>query len=213
MFSDETKKALSAPMDKKNVSQRPGPNGKKLNYIEAWFALDEANRIFGFDGWSSETVTMQCVTTEPVSYISKVRVTCDDVTREGWGAGHGTGKTEGEKHESAVKEAESDARKRALMTFGKPLGLACYDTSGESFESSAPQAKAKPDTKAAFRAGLSAISKCNNLAELANVTARMQERIKEGSLTDKDAAELARMTTVREDWITKQKTAKTPQAA
>ena len=26
-------------MDKKNVSQRPGPNGKKLNYIEAWFAL------------------------------------------------------------------------------------------------------------------------------------------------------------------------------
>ena len=97
------------------------------------------------------------------------------------------------------------------MTFGKPLGLACYDTSGESFESSAPQATA--DTKAAFKAGLSAISKCNNLAELANVTARMQERIKEGSLTDKDAAELARMTTVREDWITKQKTAKTPQAA
>ena len=40
----------------------------------------------------------------------------------------------------------------------------------------------------------------------------MQERQKEGSLTDKDAAELARMTTVREDWITKQKTAK-PQAA
>ena len=63
MFSDETKKALSAPMDKKNVSQRPGPGGKKLNYIEAWFALDEANRIFGFDGWSSETVTMECVTT------------------------------------------------------------------------------------------------------------------------------------------------------
>ena len=30
-------------------------------------------------------------------------------------------------HESALKEAETDAMKRALMTFGNPFGLALYD--------------------------------------------------------------------------------------
>ena len=30
-------------------------------------------------------------------------------------------------HEGAIKEAETDAMKRALMTFGNPFGLALYD--------------------------------------------------------------------------------------
>jgi DNA repair and recombination protein RAD52 len=33
----------------------------------------------------------------------------------------------GQAHESAIKEAETDAMKRALMTFGNPFGLALYD--------------------------------------------------------------------------------------
>ncbi|MDM7954732.1 MAG: Rad52/Rad22 family DNA repair protein [Cyanobium sp. CZS 25K] len=33
----------------------------------------------------------------------------------------------GQAHESALKEAETDAMKRALMTFGHPFGLALYD--------------------------------------------------------------------------------------
>jgi hypothetical protein len=33
----------------------------------------------------------------------------------------------GEAHESAIKEAETDAMKRALTTFGNPFGLALYD--------------------------------------------------------------------------------------
>ncbi len=35
--------------------------------------------------------------------------------------------TPGEAHESAIKEAETDATKRALTTFGNPFGLALYD--------------------------------------------------------------------------------------
>ena len=64
-----------------------------------------------------------------VTYIAKVRVTIGDVIREGVGAGHGKGKSVnlGDKHESAVKEAESDARKRALMQFGSQFGLSLYD--------------------------------------------------------------------------------------
>jgi hypothetical protein len=37
------------------------------------------------------------------------------------------GLTPGEAHESAIKEAETDAMKRALSTFGNPFGLALYD--------------------------------------------------------------------------------------
>jgi len=37
------------------------------------------------------------------------------------------GPTPGEAHESAIKEAETDAMKRALSTFGNPFGLALYD--------------------------------------------------------------------------------------
>ena len=43
------------------------------------------------------------------------------------GAGHGIDLDLGQAHESALKEAETDAMKRALMTFGNPFGLALYD--------------------------------------------------------------------------------------
>jgi hypothetical protein len=49
--------------------------------------------------------------------------------REGTGAGHGIDTDLGLAHESAIKEAETDAMKRALMTFGNPFGLALYDKS------------------------------------------------------------------------------------
>ena len=49
------------------------------------------------------------------------------IVREGCGSGHGLGLSLGEAHESAIKEAETDAMKRALMTFGNPFGLALYD--------------------------------------------------------------------------------------
>ena len=47
--------------------------------------------------------------------------------REGSGAGHGIDADLDQAHESALKEAETDAMKRALLTFGNPFGLALYD--------------------------------------------------------------------------------------
>jgi recombination DNA repair RAD52 pathway protein len=35
--------------------------GKELTYIEGWYALAQANRIFGFDGWDQETVETKCL--------------------------------------------------------------------------------------------------------------------------------------------------------
>src|SRR5205085_5080981 len=57
------------------------------------------------------------------------RVMAVGVIREGIGAGHGIDVDLGLAHESAIKEAETDAMKRALMTFGNPFGLALYDKS------------------------------------------------------------------------------------
>jgi hypothetical protein len=49
------------------------------------------------------------------------------ISRDGSGVGQGIGETMGEAHESALKEAETDATKRALTTFGNLFGLALYD--------------------------------------------------------------------------------------
>ncbi len=143
--------ALDAKLDASNVKTR-SQSGRSLSYLEGWTAISEANRIFGFDGWTRETVETRLVQEhqrkigkEPsqregwgVSYVCRVRVVVfagdTIVTREGIGAGHGIDVDLGLAHESAAKEAETDAMKRALMTFGNPFGLALYDKSQENVE-------------------------------------------------------------------------------
>jgi DNA recombination protein Rad52 len=149
MFNDEQKQLLAAPLQKAHVKSRSGGGGRSLSYIEGWHAIAEANRIFGFDGWASETVSMECVGNDggTVSYVAKVRVTVDGITREGWGAGHGRGGSAGDRHESAVKEAETDARKRALMTFGNQFGLALYDKDQTNVEGTSLPAQQAPSAK------------------------------------------------------------------
>lgn len=148
-FTTEQIAQLSAPLQRAHVKTRRQA-GRELSYIEAWKAIEEANRIFGFGDWSSETIECRCVAEKErqigkdqyikqgygVSYIARVRVTVsalgERIVREGVGAGHGIDADLGQAHESAIKEAESDARKRALMTFGNPFGLALYDKSQEN---------------------------------------------------------------------------------
>ncbi len=135
-FTEQQNKALSAKLNAKHVRTRD-KGGKRLSYIEGWHVIAEANRIFGFDGWDRQTLATQCVWKgtkqgrEGCAYIARVRirVRVGDVVicREGHGSGHGWSATPGEAHESAIKEAETDATKRALATFGNPFGLALYD--------------------------------------------------------------------------------------
>jgi len=153
-FSKEQAEALIQPLDRKHVKSRSGGGNRQLSYIEGWHAIAEANRIFGFGGWTSETLQMECVCMEgTISYIAKVRVTVEGISREGWGAGHGRGGSVGDKHESAVKEAETDARKRALMTFGNKFGLALYDKEQANVEdgSTAKPAPVKSEPPAEYK--------------------------------------------------------------
>ena len=141
-FSTWQVAALSAPLDRANVRQREQGRGS-VSYLEGWQVISEANRIFGFDGWQRSTLISRCVAEHErpvgrdrksgwgVTYIARVRITITagqrTLIREGSGAGHGIDLDLGLAHESALKEAETDATKRALMTFGNPFGLALYD--------------------------------------------------------------------------------------
>jgi hypothetical protein len=149
-FSAAQIAALSAPLDRALVSSRE-QGRSKVNYLQSWVVISEANRIFGFDGWQRQTLFSRCIAQAErligakgtgreqksgwgVTYIARVRITVSAgchglLIREGTGAGHGIDTDLGLAHESAIKEAETDAMKRALMTFGNPFGLALYDKS------------------------------------------------------------------------------------
>jgi hypothetical protein len=130
--------------------------------LEGWVAIREANRIFGFDGWQRETIELRCVAESQrsigrdqkpgwgVTYIARVRIRlgsqasgAPSLIREGSGAGHGIDVDLGLAHESALKEAETDAMKRALMTFGNPFGLALYDKQQRQVTSSVREERSR----------------------------------------------------------------------
>jgi hypothetical protein len=83
-----------------------------------------------------------------ITYIARVRITITagnrTLIREGSGAGHGIDIDQGLAHESALKEAETDATKRALMTFGNPFGLALYDKQQRQVSGGTAPAQAQP---------------------------------------------------------------------
>ena len=152
-FSPEQLAALAAPLDRANVRQRE-QGRSRVSYLEGWQVITEANRIFGFDGWQRQTIAVRCVAQAErtigrdqkpgwgVTYTARVRVTVTaggltPLIREGSGAGHGIDVDLGQAHESALKEAETDAMKRALMTFGNPFGLALYDKAQRQVSSAA----------------------------------------------------------------------------
>lgn len=149
-FTAEQTNMLSAPLDPKHVASR-SQAGRSLSYIEGWHAIAEANRIFGFDAWNRETIDLRLLG-EPrsvdgkarVEYMARVRITVGNIVREGCGFGQGIDKDVGQAHESALKEAETDAMKRALMTFGNPFGLALYDKTQANVQAPAKETPTGP---------------------------------------------------------------------
>ncbi|WP_010302965.1 RAD52 family DNA repair protein [Synechococcus sp. CB0101] len=156
-FSERQVALLSAPLDRAHVRQRE-QGRSRVSYLEGWQVIAEANRIFGFDGWERCTLISRCVAEHErpigrdrkngwgVTYTARVRITVTagnrTLIREGSGAGHGIDADKGLAHESALKEAETDATKRALMTFGNPFGLALYDKQQRQVSDGKPVAAA-----------------------------------------------------------------------
>ena len=155
MFNPKQVKALDEPLDSKRVKSRE-QGGFNVSYIEGWWAIQEANRIFGFGNWEQKITDLKKVSEDEtkkgiprIGYIAQVEITVWDpdsktrVTREDVGFGSGMNWDPGVAHEGAVKEAVTDAMKRALRTFGNQFGLALYDKDQTNVENSALREEAK----------------------------------------------------------------------
>ena len=144
---------LNQPLSPEFVGERETREGRMVQYLEGWAAIQQANRIFGFDGWGAELI--DGVIYHPLRlvddggeqlatgiYQATVRVSvkgCLPKTDVGCAfVRHDTP----EDHEKALKGAVTDATKRALRHFGEQFGLKLYDKrpqANASFESPTPQ--------------------------------------------------------------------------
>ena len=212
-FTKEQVELLKEPILAKNVKERDGNQAGtfQLAYVEGWHVIDEANRIFGFDGWTSETIETNLVAEEQkcISYTAKVRITIGDVIREGTGAGHGRFGSLGEKHESAIKEAETDARKRAFMQFGNQFGLSLYNGKDKSWKTNKAKPKInkgevietlreqvaevadnKPQSVNTFLLAKNAVENAKNVDQLIDHQKNIAIRFRDGKLTQQQKTEL-----------------------
>jgi DNA repair and recombination protein RAD52 len=130
-------KQLDEAIPRSAVSQRQGGGGRSLSYLTSHYVIDRLNKIFGNLGWASSTTKLECVhvntAANTVHYIAQVRLVVqgeNGVATEHLGTGYGDGSDKnniGKAYELAVKEAESDALKRAAKNLGMSMGLALYD--------------------------------------------------------------------------------------
>jgi DNA recombination protein Rad52 len=135
-FSSVQLRKLTGKLDRSHVQSRK-MDEREVDYIEGWFAIGEANAIFGFGGWDREMTQFERVFERSrgdvtnCSYFARVRIRvragADIVVREGTGWGAASARNPADAHERAIKAAETDGTKRALATFGNRFGLGLYD--------------------------------------------------------------------------------------
>ncbi|KAI9254139.1 hypothetical protein EDC94DRAFT_636466 [Helicostylum pulchrum] len=139
-FTEEEWQRMSKELEKQlgpeYLAQRPGPSGRPLTYIEGKTAINIANDIFGFNGWSTDIkdTTIDFVdVSDDQKYSVGVSVTIRITLRDGSyheDMGYGTdqnSKSKGAAFEKARKQAVTDATKRTLRYFGNSLGNCLYD--------------------------------------------------------------------------------------
>ncbi|KAI9664449.1 MAG: DNA repair protein rad52 [Bathelium mastoideum] len=141
MYTAQEIATLQCRLDKQlgpeYISSRPGAGGAKVYYLAAEKAINLANEVFGFNGWSSAIKNVQIDFVDEDRNTGKislglsiiVRVTLRDGTfHEDIGYGHIENcKGKAAAFEKAKKEAATDALKRALRNFGNVLGNCLYD--------------------------------------------------------------------------------------
>ncbi|KAG7562540.1 hypothetical protein FFLO_02014 [Filobasidium floriforme] len=119
------------------IMERKGPSGgPTLSYIEGWKAINLANEVFGFNGWSSQIISLNtdfCDEQSPgrfnIGITAIIRITLRDGTFHedtGYGGGENL-KGKGSALDKAKKEAVTDGIKRTLRMFGNVLGNCLYD--------------------------------------------------------------------------------------
>lgn len=135
-FSPAQLRKLTDKLSRAHIHTRT-IDGRQVDYIGGWFAISEANRIFGFSGWDREVVHFERLyertrgENTSCAYLARVRIQVRAsgivTSREGTGCGTANARNPADAHDLAIKAAETDATKRALATFGNRFGLCLYD--------------------------------------------------------------------------------------
>ncbi|KAK9240503.1 hypothetical protein V1525DRAFT_370224 [Lipomyces kononenkoae] len=130
------KAKLDRQLGPEYISSRPSPGGGTAYYLEGWKAINLANEVFGFNGWSSEIKSIHEDYVEvkdngkiDVGVSVVVRVTLKDGTfHEDIGFGHvENARSKYMALSKCKKEATTDATKRALRCFGNSVGNCLHD--------------------------------------------------------------------------------------
>lgn len=125
-------------------------NLRGLNHVEAYDVRTWLTRIFGFGGWSLETLALDVVHQGPskthegrdvwsVVYRAQVRLTVRDphgnalTTFDDGAAGDAALPTLGDAHDFAMKTALSQALKRVAVNLGDAFGLSLYNGGGQFY--------------------------------------------------------------------------------
>lgn len=169
----DVKTDLEKPLNKELVKNRQ-QGSTTLHYLEGSNVIQLANEIFGYDAWNYEIIELASVCEREISKEDKYN---NGAVKTGWEVGYrcivkvevvfegdlitlrtdvGFGQgidynSLAAAHESAGKEAVTDALKRALRTFGDQFGNCLYmkeyrqEELGES-KPSAAKSYSKPAT-------------------------------------------------------------------
>lgn len=138
---------LKAKLNSQAVKQNP----RGFDYLEGWYVIETLNRIFGYNAWSGRIKELSVG--PPVAAkvgrdqkdgfkqgaycIYELEVEFADgskVTKTGVGYGSATMQDKVLVEESAVKEAETDAMKRAARYLGNKFGNCLYDSQKRGVE-------------------------------------------------------------------------------
>ena len=135
------KSLLNEKLDPKLIKSRI-QNGNKLSYLEGYAVENNANKIFEYK-YSKELLNLDKLfereyvskstskEMNEVAYKATVRIHVDidgeKIYRDGTGFGNGQMGTLSGAYELAIKEAETDAMKRAFKSLGNQFGIELYD--------------------------------------------------------------------------------------
>lgn len=130
---DSISSKLQNPLLVDEVMVRRGPAGKKLLYISHECAVNHANTLFGWDGWSFEVIDFDehINRVDQDKYRVSVRLLGAVILKNGmfkkdFGFGSSVG-TLADAWEMSFKTASSDCQKRCLRLFGSYLGNCLYN--------------------------------------------------------------------------------------
>lgn len=162
----KTRKELLDEKLPASVVMKRVQGGAEVSYVGGWTVIENANRIFGYQGWEFQLGDLKEVEHSEVTdksgtkkgwriaYIATGRV---NIFYEGDIAGAGTNVSHtvefadvgfgnatsyqsiGDAVESAVKEAATDCLKRCLRFMGNQFGLALYDKEQRNVDRSTVQ--------------------------------------------------------------------------